>query len=1434
MGSQNKKVQTFLSQKIANSISKQLNAKITVGGVDIAFFNKIILENLLIEGQNNDTLLFSPSIVANIDSFSYKKQYIALSKLTFKNTLIYATTDSSGEYNYQFILNSAQNNKPAKYSWRTSCENFDFKNARILYEFRDKKPAQNIVVDNINLGIQKFKLFPDSLFFNISHLELNSNNRFQLNTFTAKISSSKKRFSITNINAKTPNSFISNSEFEYLPPTDSLETEGKLDFNIDNSELSFNDLALFFPQLLGMNQTFEYSGNIYGKLSDLKGKNLRIKTGENTLIQCDFYVNDLSDIKNMYLFLDLKHAQTDFNDLSSIKLPNSSPLKNLVFPDPFYESGLLTYNGNFAGFLTDFVAYGTLKSQMGNISTDISFVPGKSDTLKIDGKLTTSDFDMGRLYQNELLGKVSLESQISGNYFSQTKKISGTFDGTISNIGLNNYNYRNISIDGFFSDRKFDGFATIDDPNLQFDFNGELDLNNQMPVFDFGLTLQKADLIALNIDSKYEVSDMAFIMNANFKGNSIDNIDGEILIENGFYRNQNGKMTFEDLSLQTSGVGINRELHFKSDFIDADLFGDYNFQYLRPNINYILSHYLPSLSFWDTNNQNLNNFEYAINIKKLDDIIGVFKPNYIIETPISISGEINTGEHFLTIDGEIPGISNEKIAIKSLSFKNLTNGSFAPWINSEEIQTKSGFKLYNVTLANEANNNSVETRLTWNNFHTLSYSGEVHTISDFSKKAYQPLKIKTKIQQSKVYISDTTWHIDPCTVLIDSNSVFVDGMNFHSKNKHISVEGKISEDPSDNLILNINNISLRELENYFQQQNIVSGIINGTVGIQDLYGETFLSSDLQCTGLAINEQELGDAFITNKWDNKTKVVNSELIIENKNRRQLEAIGYYDPINNYLNYDAKFDHLSIVVLEKLIKNNFSNFHGDAVGDVKIYGNPAKILYDGALLGKNAGLSIDATQVSYHFNDTVRFSQDSIIFDNITLFDIQGNQGILNGSLRHDNYKNMDYDLLITSQKIMAINTTPRDNEQFYGTVLARGNFQVTGHGAKVNLIGSGKTLAGTGVNISLNYEQDAETYDFIQFVDHSSVEKEEVVFAEKQKSEVNMELTIEATPEAKAQIIYNSSIGDVIKGEGEGILKLGMDKDGDINLYGTYNITKGDYLFTLQNIINKRFTIENGGSISWEGDPYEANIDINAVYKLKASLKELFVNNYQNIDYTMRIPVNCKILLSNKLTNPTINFAIDFPTIETRIADEMQQFFNTKEELNRQILSLLVLGQFYTPEYLRGSYEATTTNLIGTTASELLSNQLSNWLSQISNNIDFGVNYRPGSQITNDEIELALSTQIFNDRVILNGNIGNNANPNSNNNSQIVGDFDLNVKLTNNGKLQLKAFNRSNNSLIYETAPYTQGVGFSFKEEYNTFDELMRKIANLFRSRENKK
>ncbi len=649
--------------------------------------------------------------------------------------------------------------------------------------------------------------------------------------------------------------------------------------------------------------------------------------------------------------------------------------------------------------------------------------------------------------------------------------------------------------------------------------------------------------------------------------------------------------------------------------------------------------------------------------------------------------------------------------------------------------------------------------------------------------------------------------------------------------QQMTLSGAIAENDTATLTMEIEQIDLSCLGDYLNQELPLHGIVQGEVRLLDVYHKRQLFSDLRIDGFAFRGQKIGNLALRNRWDEDELELLSELSIQSGDREHLKAFGSYTPESEELLYFAEMDHLPLVILETLIRKNFSHFTGEGTGRMKIHGTPQKILLTGALEGRDAGLTIDFTQVAYQFTDSVYFRGDTIRFDHLSIRDPRGNRGTFDGTIVHRNFQEMNYNLSIAAPRIMAINTTASDNPRFYGQMIANGRMNIRGKGQQVLLSGEATTLSGTQANISLADGSELERYDFIQFLATEDTEREEFLLMRRDNSDFRLDLTVRATPEARAQLIYDSQIGDVIRAQGEGILRVGVDNDGNITLSGSYTVERGDYLFTLQNVINKRFTIEQGGTIEWMGDPYNAIIDISAIYKLKASLYDLLVNTYDNIYQSQRIPVDCKILLTEDLSNPNIDFAIEFPTVEDRLVDELRQYFNTQEEMNRQILSLVVLGKFYTPEYLRGTYEAQNPNLIGTTASELFSNQLSNWLSQINSNVDIGLNYRPGNEMTNDEIELALSTQMFNDRVTINGNVGNNNNPNSSNNSQLVGDFDINVKLIPSGKIRFKAYNRSNNNLIYETSPYTQGVGFTFSEDFNNFSDLLKKMEAIFSRKE---
>ncbi len=1431
-------VQTFIVRQITNQLSEKLHTNISIKSVDIAFFNKVILNDVLIEDQKADTMLFVGKLVASIDQLKIKKKTVNLSSLALLDMNVNVSLDKNRIPNYQFLVDAfSTEEKPAEApAWNITCRNFVFEDTSLGYSYYQNEDVHLIHLQNIHLDINNLQILPDSISFRINHLGFDDQNSFTLNELSTNIVFNKDIISLSELKVSTPNSNISDANFSIDL---SARAKGKdfsyseIDLDIQESLIDMRDVAELVPDLKGMNLRVNLSGHIFGKIADLKAKNLSVGFGERTKLTCDFYINGLPNLEEAYMYLDLKKSSADFKDFAQIRLPDKSAQKYPDIPSFLSDAGIIQYQGNFTGFISDFVAYGTVRSNFGRLDTDLSFAPTDDNSLAINGHLKTTNFKLGEFAKIKDLGALTFNGQINGTYNKAGKKFAANINGVIDSMLYNSYEYKKIVLDGQIQEQKFEGDLKIDDSNLKGRFAGKVDLNPEIPIFDFELQLDHANLVALNIDKKHLESDLSIDLRANFSGNSIDNINGSIWFEEGLYSNENNFFLLNSLTINTFKDSV-KNLTLRSDFLDADIRGSYSFQTLGQGLKNLAYHFVPASGLDYSATPGLNKFNLDINIKDAEPITQTFFPNLYI-SPAKIFCQFDESRNKLDIYSELPRIEFNKLVLKNYSFSLHTNETLELKNRVEEFQLGEDLKLYNLSLISEAKANNLNSKLIWNNYDITTYSGELETEVDFTRIDDKWTHVDMDILPSKIYIADTLWSIYPAKIIIDSTRVEVKDFKIANGDQSFAFDGAISKDKAERMNMTVSNFRLDNLNLLVGDKNHLQGQLNGTASIFDAYEKALFLSDLQIKGLNYSGQDIGDISLLSKWDRSSESIQTELVATRDSQQTVYGYGNYSPSRDSLDFTINADKLPLTVLRPVLENTFDDVHGEATGELKIYGKPEKIMMWGDIYGEDAGLTLGALQVGYSFSDTVKFRGDSLIFDHVNIKDMEGNPGIFDGSIRHDNFGNMDYNMTLSSRKILALNTTIRDNERFYGKAYGDGFLQITGHGQNVRLDGTAKTLSGTIINISLDYESEAQVYDFIQFI---NTKEDEVIKPERrlpqQKSQLFMKFNIDATPDARFQLIYNSQIGDLIKAQGTGSMQIEIDPDFNISMYGDYRVEKGDYLFTLQNVINKKFEIEQGGTINWSGDPYNAEININAIYKLKASLNELFANSVDNIGYNQRIPVSCKIALTENLNNPKIGFNIDFPSTEERIKDEVKQFFNTEEDMNKQMLSLLVLGRFYTPEYQRGSYEASNPNLVGTTASELFSNQLSNWLSQISNDFDIGINYRPGDQISNDEIELAMSTQIFNDRVTLNGNIGNNGQTTTANNNNIVGDFDLNVKLTNNGKLQFKAYNHSNNNIIYETSPYTQGIGLSYRENYDYFSELWQKFVNIFRKKEARK
>jgi hypothetical protein len=574
--------------------------------------------------------------------------------------------------------------------------------------------------------------------------------------------------------------------------------------------------------------------------------------------------------------------------------------------------------------------------------------------------------------------------------------------------------------------------------------------------------------------------------------------------------------------------------------------------------------------------------------------------------------------------------------------------------------------------------------------------------------------------------------------------------------------------------------------------------------------------------------------VSSDWDPRKKVAAINVSNDFAGRKFFDISGTYTPSTKSADITASTYNMPLDILNPFVKAFASDLRGVGSGKVRLQGKLKQFTLKGSVLAQDASLKINFLQTRYSFTDSIRFTPQGISFRNIRFYDEKRNQGTINGMLSHSSFKDMGINFDINMDRMLVLNTRPKDSDSFYGTAYATGYAGIRGDEKKLTFNISARTAANTEFFIPLNSSSSVSDYPYIIFIDHNK-EKEEVseigntFVRQTQGSNIELNFDLEVTPEAEVQLILDAATGGLIRGKGEGKLNIKMSSLGDVRMVGDYVIRSGDYLFTLGNILNKRFTVENGGTISWNGPIEDAELNLRAIYRTKASLSDIY-NKLEFPELQERIPVEAVLNLSNKLLNPVIKFDILLPTADERTREYLRMAIDTDDKLSRQFLYLLVMNSFYTDPALysgtgsAGQVSQTTgpgAEILGvTTTTEMLSNQLSNWLSQISNDFDIGFNYRPGNEITDQEVEVALSTQLLNDRVTLNGNVDVGGNQLNTNASAITGEFTIEVRLTD--KLRFKVFNRSNNNLYYQVHPYTQGVGVFYRRDFNTLKSLFIK------------
>ncbi len=1440
-------VQTFVINRITSHFSKEIKSTINVGKIEYSFFNKLTINDLIIKDKNNDTLLYSQKITAGIRKLDFRNMIIKLGQVELTKPFIALITDSAGMMNLTSYLDMfATPQGTAKKSKSTFSINqikiIDAKFSLINKTGTENKmmiDLNNLHLSEINGNLEDIKIQNDSTNFHINNLGFIESSGFRVNSMNSNVVLAGRNIAFNTVFLNCDSTIINADHISIKADSSTsfkrFTEEVKLDILLQKSLISSSDLQYFLPFLKGSYESIWLSGRVFGTISELKGRNIELTYRDYSYLNCDFDFSGLPKIENVFIYIGVNSLKTNAKDIEQISIPGKG---RIIVPEVLYKLENISFDGSFTGFTTDFVTYGKITTGIGNLRTDISLRPDEKNIYRIKGLVTGSNIDLGEITGNhDMFGELSMETNVDG-YASSFEKFNGNLTGKIDSIEINKYVYRNVTLDGVFTEKTWDGSIKIADKNIKTDLLGRFDFSNVLPEFDFTLNLAEANLYKLNFDKADTTSLLSMLLTANFKGNNIDNLDGEIKLLNSTLRKYNNKLELYDFSIKTFTEKNKPAISIRTDFVDADLRGYYNFAEIRTVLKSTLAKLMPSRfpAPVPVKNQIRNNFTFTLNFKNTDKINNFFRTGILLSEQSTVNGAIFPDS-----------IIRIGLIAKTLNIKNniLTDLSVAATVSGQEMSAdlnssslsilgQSDLKEFSAGFSTKPDNFIFD--FNWDNKDKVLNKGNFIARGSISKSNDESKGtiLKIEIDSSEIYTRNNLWKISQSAILVDSNRVNINKLYIGNKANHYLIDGTVSENPKDTLHLIFKGIDLSPL-NYIGKNNNkandssfpiqLKGILNGNILLTNILKNPLIVNNIKINSFSLLGSEYGDISLESDWNASRKVVDISASNNLEGVRMLDMGGFYDPVTKRINLNAKAAKLPIDALNPLLKFFASNITGTVSGKVNLTGEINKLVLTGALMAENASMKIDYLQTKYKLNDTIRFDKSGIKFNKIRLTDEKGNYATLSGSINHKYFKDYAADLILNTNECLVLNTQAKDNELFYGTAYGRDVTATIKSGPNsLSFDISAKTGKNTKLFIPLNSGLSVSEYSFITFVDSDTTGKEEERKGDGgpvpvTRTGLDLNFDLEITPDAEVQLLIDPKAGDVIKGRGSGKLNINLNRKGDFKIYGDYIIEDGEYLFTLGNILNKRFDVESGGKIMFNGNVKDAEIDLKATYKnLKASLYPIL----QDPRYSERIQVEPQLNLSGKLFNPIVGFSIYLPNADEGTRTYLKNAITTEEELSRQFLYLLVMNSFYSdPTYASSLSTAPTgTSAMAVTTTEMLSNQLSNWLSQISKDFDIGFVYRPGNkEINSQEVQVALSTQLMNDKVLINGNFDVRGSGNNYGNP-ITGDFDIEYKIAE--KIRFKVFNRFNNPYTGKGVPYTQGFGLFFKQDFNKFSDLLKK------------
>ena len=1443
---QTESAQTLIARQLADWLSEHMGCVVMIDRVGVKWEGSFFIENLYLSDQHDDTLLFIHS--ANIRGIKPIKEHqpMAIESAEINGFVFnfsYPENDTTSNLDFLIDFFQSDSDHSDTASLALLVADIQLLNGRFRYDDFSYPEITEHGIDWSHLDVSEIMLRVRDLSFSNDAIEsmnfdltCNEKSGFTLSKFNCVPRFENQRILLNSATIQSNQTeVIGDLGFEFSSYEDFYDFNNKvtMDHTIERSNILLSDLSFFSRVLKGWNRSVQIKTRAIGVLNHLQLQNTELKTGQETNILADMSLQNLDTPDSTTYRIYFNRLNTSMDDLSRIELPPYDSIfqSKLDIPESISAFGKMCWVGKFEGNYESFKMYGELKSDIGTISADVQ-LDASGELENYRGDITAIDADLGKFYGTDVLGKVSCALNLIGSGFS-LEKLAMEIDLDISSIDLNHYTLHDIEAIGKYQHRNFDGEMKIADDNADLTFDGLINFQDSLPVLDFSASINTLNPYVFGVMSDSALSSFSGNIKMRSVGLDYRVFTGFIEMQNLQYCSHNREFNIEGLKLVSRRDGI-PVFDLKSDIADGRITGNFIIDEIPASLMDIASHVVPSFHP-SIRVHKSQEFDLQFTLRNSEPLTSIFAPQLHIAEGTFIQAAVQESESKFECT-----LSSSFIAYTDYSINDLVMDIHRPdenvyvTLNSEALVVGKDLRIDGAGLDVRVEKDTLHTSLTWQQ-QDKSHSGDLNGRLILMNNGI----LKFDFDESKLSVLDLPFDLNEHGLFIwsDSKLQVVDFSMVH-ENQKLTMNGVASSMYDDSLNVSLKNLDLKFLQNRLSKGDSIRGLVDVDICVYQVLSSPFFSSKIRCLGLSYNQTSIGDIYFDALWDDNNKALrldgNLSAGIASGNVSKfipLSFNGYYYPNqkDQQLDLTANIKAFKLQTLNAFLPDESILLQGTARGTLAVSGRIDAPKIQSRLFLERSSIYIDYLNTKYFFSSYLNILPDMITLDNIAITDEEGHQGQLTGQLLHSNFRNWNFDLMLDfNQPMLMLNTVEQADVPFFGKAYGSGYLGISGDANSLSYEAQLKTEKGTYLGFPMGSSSEDDYDSFIAFKPKTDSVISEV---KSDLSGLKLNLGIDVTSDAKFEVIFDKSVGDVMSGVGKGHLDLGVDQFSNLSMSGGLDLLEGNYKFTLKNLINKDFVITPGGRIDWTGDPMAGNLAITAVYKVPASLFDLL--NDPQYQGGQRVPVNLGLSLKGAMLNPLIDFDIELPTVDQMTRSRVGAVLNSDQERNRQAFALLMLRRFVSPPSV--SADHSSTSALSANGTELLSSQISNWLGQISNDFNLGFNYNPGDDISNEEIALALSTQFFNDRLILSSNLGvsrNNTNNTNQNTSNLIGDVRVEYKITPSGKVRLVMYNESNDYRMASTqqSPYTQGLGVIYREDFDNMQQLIEGLRKMLKGR----